>query len=188
MTMSLETSIALLRRELSRLLDAISALRVTVVEDRPARAAVVLVDQLDNLVTDLSSALEEADALAARTQEISQPQAMLEELRGAVHEMHALINRSIACYVGELAAHDRIAQLLEMGDERGHGWWEWSQEVKTAIERCAPPLNAVMNALLDAWSELAERLARSSVSVQATNIGQQITLREDQLELSGRVP
>jgi len=49
-----------------------------------------------------------------------------------------------------------------------------------------PPMNAVAAVLADCWSELAERLARNSVSVQATNIGQQITVRDDQLELTGK--
>jgi hypothetical protein len=44
----------------------------------------------------------------------------------------------------------------------------------------------VESALLGCWDELSEQLARSSVSVQATNIGQQITMREDQLELAGK--
>jgi len=186
MTMSLDATLASLRRELARLQDVMSALRVTVIEDRPARGSVVLVDQLDNLMTDLSSALEEADALAAQSLQGAQPNGPLERVHAALRDIHGLFNRFTASYVGDLASHDRIAQLLEMGDERGRGWWEWSQEVKTAIERCVLPMNAVAAVLADCWSELAERLARNSVSVQATNIGQQITVRDDQLELTGK--
>ena len=54
------------------------------------------------------------------------------------------------------------------------------------IERCAVPMNAVAAAMVECWSELTERLARNSVSVQATNIGQQITVRDDQLEIAGK--
>ncbi len=184
--MSLEATLVSLRRELARLSEAVSELRVTVTEDQPARGGVVLVDQLDNLVTELSSALEEADALATAAQQISQPNGTLENVRTVLRDIHRLLNHFTASYVSELATHDRIAQLLEMGRERGREWREWSLEVKTAIERCTVPLKAVAGALVECWSEMAERLARNSVSVQATNIGQQITLRDDQLELAGK--
>jgi hypothetical protein len=186
MSMGLDATLASLRREIARLQDVMSALRVTVIEDRPARGSVVLVDQLDNLITDLSSALEEADALAAQAQQSAQPNGTLESVRTALRDIHGLFNRFAASYAGELASHDHLAQLLDMGDERGHGWWEWSQEVKTAIERCGTPLTAVGVALVDCWSELCERVARNSVSVQATNIGQQITMREDQWDIAGK--
>jgi hypothetical protein len=176
-----------LRRELARLEDAVSALHVTVTEDKPARGAAMLVDRLDNLVIDLVSTLEEADARVARAVQGSQPNGALEHVRADLRDIHTLINRFNALYTAELAAHDRIAQLLEMGRERGREWLDWSGVVKTAIEFCAAPMNAAAAALLDCWSELAERLARNSVSVQATNIGQHITLRDDQLELEGRV-
>jgi hypothetical protein len=184
--MSLEATFESLRRELTRLQEAVSALHVTVTEDKPARGAAVLVDQLDNLVTDLSSTLEEADARAAQAIQGTRPNGPLDEVRSALREIHTLLNRFTALYVGELAPHDRIAQLLEMGRERGREWRDWSQVVKTAIERCATPMKATAAAILGCWSELAERLARNSVSVQATNIGQQITIREDQLELAGK--
>ena len=184
--MSRQATLESLRRELAALQEAVSALHVTVTEDRPARGAAVLVDQLDNLVTDLSGTLEEADACAAVALQAIQPNGALDNERAAAHDIHRLLNRFAAQYAGELATHDRIAQLLEMGRERGRGWHEWSQVVKTAIERCALPLKAAADAMLACWSELADHLARNSVSVQATNIGQQITVRDDQLEMAGR--
>jgi hypothetical protein len=185
--MSLEATLEALRRDLARLQEVVSDLRVTVTEDRPTRGAVVLVDQLDNVVTDLSSALEEADARAVQALQMSEPSGSLDAVRTALRDIHALLNRFTVQYIGELASHDQIARLLEMGRERGREWREWSREVKTAIERCAMPMKATAGASLECWSELAERLARHSVSVQATNIGQQITVREDQLEMTGKV-
>jgi hypothetical protein len=184
--MSLEAALESLRRTLAGLQQAVSALQVTIAEDKPARGATVLVDQLDNLATDLSGALEEADARAAQALESSQPNGSLDLARTALREVHELLNRFTALYLADLAAHDPLAQLLEMGRERGREWREWSQVVKTGIERCARPMKSAADALADSWSELADRLARNSVSVQATNIGQQITVREDQLELAGK--
>ncbi|MEA3213159.1 MAG: hypothetical protein QOE70_6216 [Chthoniobacter sp.] len=185
--MSLETAFDSLRRSLADLQETVSALQVTVAEDKPARGEAVIVDQLDALVTDLAGALDEADAHAAVAVQSSKATAELDQARKALHKLHGLMNRFMALYAGELAAHNHIAQLLEMGRERGREWRAWSQEAKTGIDRCAAPMNAAASALLDCWAELAERMAHNSVSVQATNIGQQITLREDQLELSGNI-
>jgi hypothetical protein len=177
--MSLETTFESLRRQVARLQEAVSALHVTVAEDKPVAGAVVLVDQLDNLVTDLSGTVEEADARLAQLIQGNQLHGPPDHARIALREIHGLINRFAAMYAGELAAHDPVEQLLEMGRERGHEWRDWSQVVKTAIERCGAPMKAAASAIMECWSELTERLARSSVSVLATNIGQQITLREN---------
>ena len=184
--MSLDATLESLRRELALLRDAVSALHVTATEDKPARGAAVLVDQLENLVTDMSSILEEAIARAEGALQCGQTNGPLDGVRTALRDIHELLNRFTGLYVGELATHDHIAQLLEMGRERGREWRGWGQVVKTAIERCVPPMQAAAAAILECWSELAERLARSSVSVQATNIGQQITVGEDQLELASK--
>lgn len=184
--MSLEATLTSLRRDLAGLQEAVSALHITVTEDKPAHGAAVLVDQLDNLVTELASTLEEADARVAQAIQGSQPNGPLDQTRIALREIHGLMNRFNALSAGELAAHDHIAQLLEMGRERGREWREWSQVVQTAIQRCAKPMDTAAGALLECWSELAERLARNSVSVQATNIGQQITMGEDQFELASK--
>jgi predicted lipid-binding transport protein (Tim44 family) len=186
MSMSLEAALGALRSELAGLQDVMSALHVTVMEDRPARGAVILVDRLDNVVTELSSALEEADARAAQALQIDQPHGPLENVRAILRQIQELLNRFTAKYVGELASHHAIEQLLQMGRERGREWRAWSQEVKTAVERCQIPLGTVASAMADCWSELADRLARNSVSVQATNIGQQITVRDETLEIAGR--
>jgi len=134
-------------------------------------------------VTDLSSTLEGADAHAVQALRTSQPNGPQDTTRAAMREVQDLLNRFTALYIGELATHDRVAQLLEMGRERGREWRDWSEVVKTAIERCTTPMASAAVAMLECWSELGERLARSSVSVQATNIGQHITMREEQLEL-----
>jgi hypothetical protein len=43
----------------------------------------------------------------------------------------------------------------------------------------------VQGALLESWDELTERLAAKGFSIRSTNIGQQITMQEDQLNLAG---
>jgi|SRR6516225_8922197 hypothetical protein len=187
MSTSLENSFDSLRRALAGLQETISALHVTVIEDKPKQGAVVLVDQLDTLVVEMSSTLEEAEARAVDAVRTCKSTADLDESRSALCEVHRLVNRFSSLHAGELASYDRIAQLLAMGRERGREWRQWSQVVKVAIDRCSVPMNTAASALLQCWSELAERMARNSVSVNATNIGQQISLREDQLELTSKI-
>ena len=184
--MSLEGALVSLRHSIAGLQEVVSDLRVIVTEDKPARGGVVLVDQLDNVVTELSSALEEADAKAAEALQLVEPGGSLDHVRGALHHIHGLLNTFAVQYVAELASHGPVSQLLLMGRERGREWREWTREVKTAIERCVTPMKTASAAVLECWSELALRLARHSVSVQATNIGQQITVREDALEMAGK--
>jgi hypothetical protein len=185
--MTLDAALASLRGNVARLQEALSALRVTVTEDAPRRRAVVLADRLDNLVTDMSSAVEEADAAVAHLLQIGAATVSTDVARDTLRAAHALLNRVAASYVRELAAYDSLAELLEMGRERGRGWREWAQEVKTAIGRCGAPLGAVAESIVECWSELAARAARGPVTVQATNIGQHITMRDDQLELAAKV-
>ena len=184
--MSLESTFELLLAELAKLQEIVTALQVTVAEDKPMHGEAVLVDWLDNSVTDLLGALEEASGCAARGLQGLQRGAPWKESRTALRSVHELVIRFAHKYVVELAAHDSISRLLEMGAERGRAWQQWVKVVKSAMERCVGPLKVVESALLDCWVELGEQLARGSVSVQATNIGQQITMREDQLELAGK--
>jgi hypothetical protein len=184
--MSLESSLDSLRRKLATLQESIADLQVTVTEDKPSRGGTLLVDQLDSVVTELSSTLEEAETRSNDALQAARNSSQLDQCRGALRAIHELVNRFTAQYSHDLAAHDPVSQLLEMGRERGREWREWSQEVKTAILRNTGPARETADALVECWSELAERLARGSLSVQSTNIGQQITLREDQLELTGK--
>lgn len=183
--MSLESAFESLSHALTRLSETVSALHVTIAEDKPTRGATLLVDQLDNLVTDLLGTLEEAHVHMAEALQNSKSSAQLDKVQRALFEIHSLINCLTAQYIGEIGAHDTIAKLLEMGRERGREWREWSLEVKTAVERCGTPVMTISGALLECWNELAQRMEHGSVSMQATNIGQQITLREDQVEMAG---
>ncbi len=183
--MSLESAFESLQCALTRLSETVSALHVTIAEDKPACGTTVLVDQLDNMVTDLLGMLEETDVHIAQLLRHNASSGQAEQTRRMLFAVHLLINRFMAKYTGEMSAHSTLAKLLEMGRERGREWRAWSLEVKTAVERCKLPAMAVIEALPDCWSELMQRMAQSSISMQTTSIGQQITVREDQLKVVG---
>lgn len=183
--MSLESALDSLRHALMQLSETMSALHVTIAEDKPALGATVLVDQLDNQVTDLLGILEETDERILHSLRNSSSSGQMEQVRFALKEIHVLINRFTAQFANEVSAYITLAKLLEMGRERGREWREWSLEVKTAVERCRLPVMTVTETLPECWSELAQRMAQGSISMQTTSIGQQITVRDDQLKVAG---
>ena len=62
---------------------------------------------------------------------------------------------------------ESVGGKLQVGD--------WAGSVKHGLEQCRQPIDAVGKALAACWQEIAERIGTTSISVQATNIGQQIT-------------
>lgn len=183
--MSLGSACESLHYALVRLTEAVSALHVTIAEDKPTQGVTVLVDQFDNWITELLGILEEADVHMTEALRNSQSPEQLESVRHALCRVHAAMNRFTNQYIAEVGAYAAIRRLMEMGNERGREWREWSLEVRTAVERCRMPVMVTVEALLDCWSELSSRMMQGALSLQTTSIGQQITVREDQLKVAG---
>ena len=64
-------------------------------------------------------------------------------------------------------------------------WPEWLGQIKSIIYTIRDKFLEVWRALCQCWEELADKLSSGAVSVQTTNIGQQITapeMREPVLE------
>lgn len=152
--MASELAFANLLQDIVALQDAVSAIQVTVIEDKPIYGGTVLVDQLGDLVTDLTGMLEQAVACAAeahRSVKVSQ----LDLTRQALTRLNQLFNRFAGRYAYELAAYDQVATLLGMGRERGQEWCQWSLEVKRGIVGGVPQVKIAADALASAWTELA---------------------------------
>src|SRR5215468_6010738 len=130
--MSLETTFESLRCELGFLQETVSSLHVTATEDKPVRGEVALVTRLEDVVTDLVGTLEGALIYAAKGSQTSKQDQVSSELRITLRDSHDLINRFARTFYTNLATHESIAQLLQMGRERGKGWHRWAGVVKTA--------------------------------------------------------
>jgi hypothetical protein len=74
--------------------------------------------------------------------------------------------------------YECIAPLLRAGRKRGQKGDIWVNRVNEALYQCHYLLYDVDQALLQCWEEVAERAGMTSVSVRATNIGQQIAVPE----------
>ena len=76
----------------------------------------------------------------------------------------------------EMASYERIRRLRRFGLEKGAAWRDWVAHVHKALDRCHRPMDDLNRALFGCWQEVADRIGMSSVSVQTTNIGQQIRM------------
>jgi hypothetical protein len=155
--------------------EAFESLRLTAVEDRPLRDEVLLVERLGNAVDDLQGWLEEAAAAAGEAQQAVRHPLDGYRARAALALANDRFIRLEYKFFLEGVGYEEINELSRFGRRRGREWLGWTGSVIQALDQCRSPLRAVDEALLDCWQELAERLGASSVSVQTTNIGQQIS-------------
>jgi hypothetical protein len=185
--MGLKASFQQLQSELILLRDSLKALDLTIREDKPLLGDVLLVDRLEDAVTDLTGWLEEAVEIAEQNKKSLEWSGEINSVAKALCAIHDSVNRIGAALSFDIAGYESIRTLLSMGRERGGEWRPWTKAVKTAIDRSLQTLRDVNNAILRSWQELADRLAMGSISVQSTNIGQQITVENDRVEASGNV-
>jgi len=155
---------------------AVRELEIHIADQSAADA--VLVERLEEAVRDLLASLGAARVAVGRAVEPGDRTPGLEVAAtdlAACHDHVLEATRNL----GTLLAYGSIRDLLELGGRRGGDWLPWAREVHDALERCRAPLDGVHKNLLECWQDVAERAAAGSVSVQATNIGQQVTVPAD---------
>ncbi|HXU38444.1 MAG TPA: hypothetical protein VN937_18960 [Blastocatellia bacterium] len=184
--MSLEASCKALGERLRLWLDELEELHRTVIE-KPLEGDVVLVDLFSDAADDLLGWVTEASSAAREANESSAYPVNLERARQALRTCHESVIAALERLSSELLSYDRIEELTSLGRERGGSWLAWSKNVKTAAESCRAPAFEVNRAMFGCWQELGERAGTANVSVQATNVGQQITVPASEFA-HGRVP
>jgi hypothetical protein len=172
--MTLEAAFGDLRLQLQKLREVLVGLRITVVEDRPLEDEAMLVDDFGDMVTDLLAWLEKASTAAGEGRQALSPPMNMDRARRALAVCHEWFNRTAHRLSSDLMSYERIAELAHL-IERGGEWPIWARSVKEGLDRCQQPLYDVNQALFRCWQEIAERAGMTSVAVQTTSIGQQIT-------------
>lgn len=173
--MAIEAAFQTLIGKLGAARDAFASLRLTAVEDRPPRDAVLLVERLGNAVDDLQGWLEESAAAAGEAQQAVRHPLDGYRAREGLALAHERFIQLEYKFFFEGISYEEIDELSRFGRRRGREWLGWTGSVIQALDQCRAPLRDVDEALLNCWRELSERLGSSSVSVQTTNIGQQIS-------------
>jgi hypothetical protein len=155
--------------------EALASLRLTAVEDRPLRDEVLLVDRLANVVDDLIGWRDEATAAAADGQKAVRHPLDCYGAREKLALAHDRFARFEYKFFSEGVSYEQINELTRFGQRSGRECLGWTRSVVHALGQCWTPIRELDEALLQCWRELAERLGASAVSVQTTNIGQQIS-------------
>jgi len=155
--------------------EAFQSLRLTVIEDRPPRGEILLVERLGNLVEDLRGWLAEGQAAAANARQAVDHPLDGYRARQALGLANERFIRLEGQFFNEAVSHRTIESLERFGRQRGGEWFGWSGSVVMALQACREPLRALDEAILRAWQELSERLGSGSLLVQNTSIGQQVT-------------
>lgn len=176
--MPLEMAFRELSLQLRKLRETFLGVRLTVVEDKPLRDEVALVDTFGNIVEDIMGWIEEAVGAAADSEQaVAGP---LDAYRGrrALTTCQERFNRLALQFSSDLMSYERISELKRFGRQRGGEWLRWTKTVTQALDQCREPLQTVNQALFMCWQELTDRLGMTSISVQNTTIGQQIAAPE----------
>jgi hypothetical protein len=172
--MPLETTFQDLSTELRKLHDTLVAVRLTVVEDKPVRGEAALVDHLEDTILDMMGLLDEAIKAARAAQKAVGNVTDLNRARRALTVCQQRFHGIERQFADELVSYEKLKDLASLGSERRGEWLPWSNSVKEGIEQCRQPLDGVSKSLTACWQEIAERVGMTSISVQATNIGQKI--------------
>jgi hypothetical protein len=171
-------------RELSvclhHLHDALNALEVTL-GDKPADDESALADGVETAVLDLMGTLQEARRAAMNARKAVGHPPDLDRARRSLTLCQECFHRIEQQFASDLVSYEKMKELARLGTER-RTWLPWADTVKRGIEQCREPLEKTSAALSACWQELAERLGTMNISVQATNVGQQITLARSRVE------
>ena len=173
--MALESALSNLSTCLRGLHEVLDVLRLTVMEDVPKSGSVVLVDRVSEEIMELLGLIEESlDAAKKSQQAASQPYdpnlirlSLVISQKRFQQLSHILSSR--------LLTYEPMSALLRFGRSRGPEWVGWVESLRQGLDKCHPAIESVDEAFFQCWQEIAERVAAGSVSVHATNIGQQIT-------------
>jgi hypothetical protein len=170
---ALEETFADLVAKWRQLHEAAQALRITAVEDQPAEGAVLLIERCADAAEDL---LGWATLGLAAAGDAQQGVGVIPNVARARHSL-----RMGQQHFGRLddqffvfASYEWVSELVRFGRKRRGEWLAWVHSMREAISQCREPIQQVRDALVNCWDGLAEH-SGTSVSVQSTNIGQQIS-------------
>ena len=131
--------------------------------------------------------MEESLAAASQGQQAAHPPPDLDRARLALVTCQRQFNHLAHRCSSDLMHYERMAELASVGQERGGKWRAWANRVKATLDSCQQPMFDVNEALFQCWQEVVERIGLTAVSVQATSIGQLVTVPEGQDQARERV-
>jgi len=183
---ALEATFRDLSVSLHHLHDGLNELQVTL-GDKPPDDESALADGVEAAVLDMMGILHEARKAAMNARKAVGHPVDLDQARRALTICQQRFHQIEQQFASDLVSYEKLKELDRLGSER-RAWLPWSSTVRQGIEQCRQPLAQTSAALASCWQELAERLGTMNISMQATNVGQQITMprsRSEDLEPEG---
>ena|SRR5579863_7509687 len=172
--MAMELTFRQLFEQLKRLKEMLDPLRCLLPDD-PLNMEVALVQHLRESVETASGWLEACLDQSQAAQSNLGRSADLNRSRRALTRCQASFDEMEHTFSGELLSYDKMREIAGLGARRRGIWLIWSQNVKRDLDVCRYELDLTRKALTACWQELAEHAGTTNISVQATNVGQQIT-------------
>jgi hypothetical protein len=180
----LEAALDDLGKKLKELHDSIDAIGIAV-GDAPSSEPSAVVDRFKETVEELISRAGEARATAKRAREVTETTADLHRVRRALTSSQEDFHRILWTLYQEFLSYEKMAELARLASGRGKEWIPWSSLMKDVLDKQSEQLRSVSDAYFLCWQEIAERVGTMSVTVQVTNVGQQITARKaDEAEIN----
>jgi len=197
--MSLEVAFELLRKRLVSLSDEVDELGINAMQffppvssddqangDDQGQRAPSPVESLGENALALKGDLHEAMTALEKGLTAIRPPRNLQQAQASLIDVNRYLNDAVSRCRTDVSAARTLQVLSEIAKELGGGWPEWLTLVHKIIRTVSDKFLETWQALCQCWEELAEKLSAGAVSVQTTNIGQHITMHEDELELTAK--
>jgi hypothetical protein len=186
---SLRTEFQSLGVQLERLYEVFSDLR-RLLDDHPSEGDKVLLldafgDAVEELLGWLDESLQTCAPLLPSDRKTSEQEFDVNLARQALVVCQDQFNRQMHRFLFDLVSYEKIAQLLQLGRERGGEWHAWAKGIKVELESCQQHLYLTNQALFRCWLEIAECVGTTSISVRATNIGRLTVPQNQELTTEG---
>ncbi len=177
--MALENTFRELFTQLKKLKETLDPLRCLLPDD-PLNVEVALVQHLRESVDSTNGWLDDCIEQVQAAQK-ALGHADLNRPRRALTQCQRSFDAAEGTFSSELLSYDKLREIVSLGARRKGIWRIWSQNVKRDLDTCRYELDLTRKALTACWQELAEYAGTTNISVQATNVGQQITASRSEL-------
>src|SRR5262245_42893316 len=156
--MAMDASFKDLSAQLHMLREGLIELRTAVVEDKPLRDDVFLVDLFADVTDDLLGWVDEAISSAGGVRQIGRQSIGLDRASRTLLDCQELCDRIVRRFTSDLCSFERINELIHLGRERGGEWKGWANGVKEALDHCQQSLHNLTHKLFYCWQEVVERV------------------------------
>ncbi len=150
------------------LCEVLSELRMTIVEDRPLKGVVRLVDHIGDSVDALFGSASEMQEALIEAHRAIEPPVHAEQTRQALATCLAKTKDFATNFFFDLASYETVIEIISLGTSKGGEWKAWADLVQETISRCQQTFFTVNFALCECWHALAERVETLAISVRAT--------------------